>query len=358
MSVPRQLRQVLLVTVILSGPAIFFGSSMRSLSVTAVNPCSSAPYRDTPWDFTGRKLKLTLDERFLGDGWTEAAAGRDANEFMALTADQQQIRLHSASWPLQPEPGAELYLYSADEVVERVMDFSASGRKVAELLQDELRRDLYRAQWIAKKSAFDWDRPWEDGKLVPLAYKDDEAAARQLAIWRVVDGLSTGTYQGQVTREIVRRSEELLELSAYNAPEQGYLDHDQGAATLGASSIRWHGKVVIGATVGTSDGTKLRLQPLTFDYPGGRVLALTDDSGSVCVSLPETIGSPPTVAVRWERFIEAGSYFVALSEGSRPAAAGWDMDQRRALPDRRFVAITLNPFRVSDQLTISLPPRE
>jgi len=98
---------------------------------------------------------------------------------------------------------------------------------------------------------------------------------------------------------------------------------------------------------------------LTFDYPGGRVLALTDVNGSVCVSLPETIGrSPPTVAVRWERFIAAGSYFVALTEGSTPVAAGQDMDESRALPDRRFVAITLNPFRVSDQLTLSLPPRE
>ena len=354
----RRIRHAMLAIIILSGPAIFTAAAVRSYATSDANACQQARSLETPWDFAATKVKLTLDRSLTGDGLPGVAAGRDARELIAVTADQQRIRLHSASWPVQSRPDAELFLYSPNEVIDRIMDYSAANRRDRPILVDELSLDLYRAQWIARESAFDWDRPWEDGKLFPLGYKVDEAVARQLAVWRVVDGLAIATYDQYIDPEIARRADDLVDLSAYYAPEQGELD--QGSASLGASSTRSRGQVVISADVATSDGTPLPHQTLTFDYPGGRVLALTDSAGKVCMSLPETIGeTAPTVAVRWERYIPAGSYFAALSTDSVPVDdASQAMDESRALPDRRFVGITLNSFRVADQLTLSLPPRE
>lgn len=346
----RRFGHLALVVILLSGPAIFAVTGIQSFATSEANACKAAPYSETPRDWVARRVKLTLDQSLERDGWLNLVAGRDATELVALTADKRKVRLHSASWPVQPKANAELFFYSANEVGDRIERSSDLRSKVS----------LYHAQWIARNSPWPWDSPRKDGKLGPLAYKTNEAAARQLAIWRVVDGLSIKAYDQRAPVEIRRRAEDLVQLAASYPVKDPELD--PGRASLGGWTTRQHDQVVVSADVTTLVGGRrigLPRQPLTFGYPGGRVLALTDDDGAVCMSLPETIGQmPPTIAVRWERYVPAGSYFVALSSGSTPVAGATGyMDKSRSLSDRRFVGITLNPFRVADELTLPLPPR-
>lgn len=351
----HHLRYLALVIFFLSGPVMFSLAAAGSFTTKNVDACQDKVL-ETPWDYAASKSQVTFDESVVGDGWGNVIGDRDATELAALTVDQQNIRLHSASWPVQPKADAKLYFYSAGEIAD-LLEQARDEADTDEEPTDDLRRSLFRAQWIAKNSLWNWDYPDRPDKLQALPSKHNEAAARQLAIWHVVDGVGPESYSA-IPPEISRRAQELVELANYYTPPDG--EQELGNATVGAWSARGDGQLLIKALVGRSDGTDVPNQPLTFDFPGGRVLARTNQSGEVCVSLPETIGeTPPTVAVRWERYIPPGSFFAAQSFDSVAVeGADADMDATRVLANRPFVAVTLNGFRDIDQLTLSIPPRE
>jgi hypothetical protein len=352
------LKHVLLIIVFLSGPVMFSLAAAKSFATEDVNSCQDTT-RDTPWDWADAKLRLTFDENESqkGDGWIRVIGDRDALEMAAFTVDKQKIRLHSASWPVQPKAGSELFFWSPDEVAKYVEQSRDEADK-DEDWKSKLRRDLHRAQWIARDSVWHWDHP--DGKEVldALSSKNDEAAARQLAIWRVLDGLNPKSYSSSgLTETISRRAQELVELAAYYAEENG--ERDLATASVGAWAARKAGQVLVKADIRLSSGDEVPNEPLTFDFPGGRVLARTNEHGEVCMSLPDTIGeTPPTVVVRWERYVRAGSYFGGLNSGIAAKGAEEHMDRTRALAGRPFVGITLNGYRAIDELTLPIPPNE
>jgi hypothetical protein len=351
-----RLKYLGLVLVVLSGPMVFSLAAAKSFAAKDVDACQDAT-QETPWDWAAERLRLTFDQKATDEsnGWAGVVGDRNADELIAFTTDHQKVRMHSASWPVQPKANAELYYYSPGEVVDFVEQSSDQGDGQEEWT-NELRRDVLRGQWIARNSVWHWNHPDRADVLDALSDKDNEAAARQLAIWRVVDGLRRKSYSG-VSEEISRRTQELVEFAAHYAPAEEEMD--LGTASLGAWSARTASQVLINADVTLSDGTKVPNQPLTFDFPGGRVLAHTDRNGRVCVSLPETSGEmPPTVAVRWERYVPAGSYFGTSDEHVAAKGADEHMDRSRALDGRPFMALTLNGFRATDQLTLSIPPRE
>lgn len=354
----HRLKCIVLIFIFLSGPFIFSLAAAKSFAARDVNSCEDTT-RATPWDWAEKKVRLTVDqnESKQGYGWVKVIGNRDAEELAAFTVDKQKIRLDSASWPVQPKASGEMYFWSPNEVADHVGESrNQAGR--GEEWTSKLRQDLYSAQWIARNSVWDWNRPDGTGKVAPLLVKDDEAAARQLAIWRVLDGLDPKSYSGSgLPEKISRRAQELVDLAAHHAQENRPLD--LATASLGAWSGRKADQLLVKADVTLTSGEKVPNQALTFDYPGGRVLARTNEHGEVCMSLPETLGeTPPTVVVRWERYVPAGSYFGRLNWGIAAKDAEKHMDPTRALPGRPFVGITLNGFRTVDQLTLPIPPNE
>ena len=113
----HRLKYVVLIFVFLSGPVMFSLAAAKSFSAKDVNSCQDTTGA-TPWDWAAAKLRLTFDENesSKGDGWVKVIGDRDALELAAFTLDKQKIRLLSASWPVQPTSGAELYFWSPDEV--------------------------------------------------------------------------------------------------------------------------------------------------------------------------------------------------------------------------------------------------
>jgi Thioester domain len=234
----HHLKYLGLVIVFLSGPVMFSLAAAGAFTATTkdVDACQDAAQK-TPWDWAATKSWAIFDESAAGDGWHNVIENRNATELTALTVDQQKLRLHSASWPIQPKADAKLFFYSAEEVATLVEQARREADRDGKL-RGELRRDLYRAQWIAKNSVRDdWTLPDRADSLKKLPNKNDEAAARQLAIWRVVDGLDPNSYSA-VPDDISRRAQDLVELATHYTPVGGEPERDLGTASVAAWSAR------------------------------------------------------------------------------------------------------------------------
>lgn len=264
--------------------------------------------------------------------------GVPAGNLLARGQSEQLLVVHPAAYSVAPVVTEE-----SERPFLKLTDVEAVLSQFPRPLRDELRQDFEAARRLAAAPTG-----------IPLTRPADDAAALQVALWSLADGLASSTLN-EISSDRVRNRIAVLLTGA----SAGALPLDAGGPAVLTAEAFSRGHIhelkvmVVGAGVGTRTlGRGLGGQRLRVEFPGGSVWGRTDSEGQACFAVPRTTRSQSTARITWPRVIPAGALYAG--PGHMRTGLKAQYDHRRFVPDRDYVVLTRTPNTYTRSVDIVL----